>query len=79
MGIEPKRAAHQSLENAAFNEPWIAACDWRANFRVMRGNVGLRETTHPFAIEFPLSDPKPRYELRVTIIEFCESGHQPVG
>jgi hypothetical protein len=27
----------------------------------MRDNVGLRETTPPFAIEFPLSDPLPPF------------------
>jgi hypothetical protein len=47
MGIEPKRTAFQSLEKSAFCEKWRAACDWRANFRVMRGNAGLRETTTP--------------------------------
>jgi hypothetical protein len=45
MGIEPKRRALQSLENAAFCETPVAAGDWRANFYVLRGNVGLRETT----------------------------------
>jgi hypothetical protein len=50
MGIEPKRRVPQSLENAAFCESEKAACDWRANFRVMRDNLGLRETTLPFAI-----------------------------
>jgi hypothetical protein len=45
MGIEPKRTALQSLENTAFCESPTAACDWPANFRVMRDNVGLRETT----------------------------------
>jgi len=49
MGIEPMRAALQSLLNAAFRDAPTAACDWRANFRVMRGNVGLRETTPAFA------------------------------
>jgi hypothetical protein len=55
MGIEPIRAAPQSPENAAYRDATTAACDLRANFRVMRDNVGLRETTLPFAIEFPLS------------------------
>ena len=57
MGIEPKRAALQSLYNTAFRDLEKPACDWRANFRVMRDNVGLPETTPPFAIEFPLSNP----------------------
>jgi hypothetical protein len=55
MGIEPKRTALQSPENEASCESPTAACDWRANFRVMGDNVGLRETTPPFAVEFPLS------------------------
>jgi len=55
MGIEPKRSVLQNLKNDAFCESPTAACDWRANFRVMRDNVGLRETTPPFAIEYPLS------------------------
>jgi len=33
MGIGPTGSAFQSLLNAAFNEAWTAACDWRANFR----------------------------------------------
>jgi hypothetical protein len=45
MGIEPIRTAPQNLENAAFRDAMTAACDWRANFRVMRDNVGLREAT----------------------------------
>jgi hypothetical protein len=40
MGIEPKRSALESLENQAFGESPIAACDWRANFGVSSGNVG---------------------------------------
>jgi hypothetical protein len=55
MGIEPKRTALKSLQNTAFRDSEKPACDWRANFRVMRDNVGLPETTPPFAIEFPLS------------------------
>src|SRR5260221_471736 len=55
MGIEPTRTGLQSLLNVAFREALLGACDWRANFHVMWGNVGLRETTAPFAIEFPLS------------------------
>jgi hypothetical protein len=43
MGIEPICRALQSLENAVSREAPMAACDWRANFRVMRDNVGLRE------------------------------------
>ena len=54
MGIEPTRTVLQSLQNVAFREPLLGACDCRANFHVMRGNVEL-ETTAPFAIEFPLS------------------------
>lgn len=38
MEIEPKRTAPQSLWNAAFSDSEKAACDWRANFRVMKGN-----------------------------------------
>ena len=30
---------------AVFLKPSMAACDWRANFHVLRDNVGLRETT----------------------------------
>jgi hypothetical protein len=41
MEIEPMRAAPQSLENAAYRDATTAACDRRANFRVMRDNVGL--------------------------------------
>jgi hypothetical protein len=52
MGIEPKRMALQSLLSAAFREVPTAACDRRANFRVMRGNVGLRETTTPLLSVF---------------------------
>lgn len=51
MGIEPKWTALQSLENAVFRKAATAACDWRENFYVMKGNVGLRETTPHFAIE----------------------------
>lgn len=43
MGIEPKKTAHQSLQNVVFREAPTAACDWRADFRVMRGGVGSRE------------------------------------
>jgi|ERR1700719_2750516 len=59
MGIEPTWAALKSLQNTAFRDSEKPACDWRANFRVMRDNAGLRETTPPFAIEFPLSGPIP--------------------
>lgn len=45
MGIEPKRSVLQNLKNDAFCESPTAACDWRANFRVMTGKLGLRETT----------------------------------
>jgi hypothetical protein len=54
MGIEPTRPLLRGLKNTAFRDLEKTACDWRANFRVMRDNVGLRETP-PFAIEFPLS------------------------
>jgi hypothetical protein len=54
MGIEPKRTLLRSQKNTAFRDSEKTACDWRANFRVMRDNVGLRETP-PFAIESPLS------------------------
>ena len=54
MGIEPERTVPQSLHNRAFRDSKSTACDWRAKFRIARGNVGLRETTRPFAIEFPL-------------------------
>ena len=57
MGIEPNRTALKSLQNMAFRDLEKPACDWRANLRVLMGNVGL-ETTPPFAIESPLSDPK---------------------
>jgi hypothetical protein len=57
MGIEPKRPLLRSLKNTAFRDSENTACDWRANFRVMRDNVGLGETP-PFAIAFPLSDPE---------------------
>jgi hypothetical protein len=30
MGIEPMRAAPQSLKNAAYRDAATAACDWRA-------------------------------------------------
>ena len=59
MGIEPIRTIPQSLQNAAFREALLTACHWRANFHVMRDNVGLRETTTQFGIGFPTSDPKP--------------------
>jgi hypothetical protein len=49
------RSVNGSLQACISGEK--PACDWRANFRVMRDNVGLRETTPPFAIEFPLSTP----------------------
>jgi hypothetical protein len=52
MGIEPKGSAIQSLGNAAFSETRTAACDWRANFRRMRDNVGPRETTTPVTLDF---------------------------
>jgi hypothetical protein len=52
MGIEPKRPALQSLYNAAFREATGVACDWRANFRAMKGNVGLPETTAPFCYRY---------------------------
>jgi hypothetical protein len=55
MGIEPVRTVLQGLKYPAFREAWTAACDRRANFRAMRGNAGLRETT-PFAIEFSALD-----------------------
>src|ERR1700730_7068887 len=55
MGIEPKRTLLRSLDNTAFRYPEKTACDWRANFRVMRDNVGPRETTAPFAIGLRLS------------------------
>ena len=45
MGIEPKRTAIESLYNTVFRDAPTAACDWRANFRVMRGDVGPRETS----------------------------------
>ena len=45
MGIEPIRWALQTLQNAVFREAPMAACDWRANFRVLRDNVGQPETT----------------------------------
>jgi hypothetical protein len=38
MGIEPTRTTLQSLRNAAFREALLPACDWRANFCVMRDN-----------------------------------------
>jgi hypothetical protein len=44
--------ALQSLQKAALRDLNKAACDWRANFRVMRGNVGTHETTPPFACRF---------------------------
>jgi hypothetical protein len=44
MGIEPKRTIRQSLKNTAFRDSEKAACDWCANFRVMRDNVGQPET-----------------------------------
>jgi hypothetical protein len=56
MGIEPTRTALQSLRIAVFHEAPTGcvrlACE---NFHVTRDNVGLRKTTPPFAIEFPLS------------------------
>jgi hypothetical protein len=47
MGIEPTRTALQSLWNTALCEGRAAACDWRANFRLMRDNVRQSETTAP--------------------------------
>ena len=47
MGIEPTRTALQSLWNTALREGRAAACDWRANFRVMRDNVRQPEATAP--------------------------------
>jgi hypothetical protein len=58
MGIEPKRTALQSLWNASYREVLLAACDWRANFRVMRDNVGPPETTTR-RNQFSAVDPKP--------------------
>jgi hypothetical protein len=57
MGIEPIRAAPQGLENAAYRDAPTAACDWRANFRVMRDNVGPRETTTPVTFDFRCRTP----------------------
>jgi hypothetical protein len=57
MGIEPIRKAVPELENKVFGAMANPKCDGRVNIRGMRGNAGLRETTPPFAIEFPLSDP----------------------
>jgi hypothetical protein len=51
--------ALQSLQKSAFCDAENAAYDWRANFRVMRGNLRLRETTYSLAIDIALSDPEP--------------------
>src|ERR1700674_5372143 len=52
MGIEPKRHGASKPVHMAFREACIAACDWRANFRVTRDNVGPRETTTPVTLDF---------------------------
>jgi hypothetical protein len=45
MGIEPTGKALPELENKRFRAMAHAKCDWRVNFRGMRGNVGLRRDT----------------------------------
>ena len=45
MGIEPTRAALPRLENKGFGAMADAKCDYRVNFRSMRGHVGLRRDT----------------------------------
>jgi hypothetical protein len=62
MGIEPKRTDLQSPWNSTSREAQKAACDWRANFRVMRDNIGP-QLLH--LVGLPLSDP----ELPVTMGE----------
>jgi hypothetical protein len=68
MGIEPKRTLLRSPKNTAFRDSEKTACDWRANFRVMRDNVGLRETP-PFAIEFPLSTLSGRTTFAIAAVQ----------
>jgi hypothetical protein len=41
MGIEPTRAAPPELESKVFRAMTDPKCDWRANFRGMRGLVGI--------------------------------------
>jgi hypothetical protein len=47
MGIEPKGVTIRSLLNTVFGLSRTDECDWRANFRVMRDNVGLETAVDP--------------------------------
>jgi hypothetical protein len=59
MGIEPQTDSPSKPKKCAvLRDSEKTACDWRANFHVIRGNVGLPETTPPFAFRFRRPDPK---------------------
>jgi len=58
MGIEPTRAYLPSLQNKRFDAMADANCEERVNFRVMRGNVGLRTETQGGR---NLGQPRPPY------------------
>jgi hypothetical protein len=64
MRIEPTRTALQTLQIAVFHESATEACDLRANFSVMKDNVGPGETTACRAeliAPVPVLSPPPRH------------------
>jgi hypothetical protein len=66
----PHGRSFEAYKIRRFVSQMKTACDWRANFRVMRDNVGLRETTAPFAIDFRCRDPYPAFtNVRCSALE----------